>query len=99
MASYTFAAVNAAADVTNLLNSTKASKARVAAVGQETEGKQFNVWYVPSSHHQNWHFKEIQFDVSTDTDTQAVTAELNQSDLAAVTFFGQTKKYYVWWLN
>jgi hypothetical protein len=99
MANYTFAAVNAAADVTTLLNSKKASKARVAAVGQENAGKQFNVWYVPSNHNQNWHFKEIQFDGSTDTDTQAVTTELNQSDLAAVTFFGQTKKYYVWWLK
>jgi hypothetical protein len=99
MSTYTFQAVNAAADVTNLLNTKKASKARVAAVGQENPGKQFNVWYVPSSHNQNWHFKEVQFDVNTDTDTDTVSTELNQSDLAAVTFFGQTKKYYVWWLK
>lgn len=96
---YTFAAVASPADVTNLLKDKKASKARVAAVGQENQPKRFNVWYVPTHHNQNWHFKEISFDLNSDNDTKAVTAELNRSDLAAVTFFGQEKKYYVWWLD
>ena len=39
MSNYVFAAVATAADVTNLLNNKKASKARVAAVGQEDAGE------------------------------------------------------------
>jgi hypothetical protein len=42
MSNYVFAAVATAADVTNLLNNKKASKARVAAVGQEDAAKRFN---------------------------------------------------------
>jgi hypothetical protein len=96
---YTFAAVASAVEVTNLLTNNKASKARVAAVGKENPDKQFNVWYVPSNHNHQWHFKEIQFDLNADTDTKAVTAEIDQSEFAAVTFFGQTNSFYVWWLK
>jgi|tagenome__1003787_1003787.scaffolds.fasta_scaffold19301684_1 adenosine deaminase len=100
MASYKFQAVKTAMDVTNLLKNKRANKAKVAAVGQEPdENKKFNVWYEESHHNQNWQFAEIDFDPTSDTDTDKVTSVLNGSDLAAVTFFGQTRKYYVWWLS
>jgi hypothetical protein len=98
---YTFTAVASPGDVTSLLTSQKASKARVAGVGQEDPAKRFNVWYVPTDHQRNWHFMEIEFDKNSDKDTDAVTTEINKSDLAAVTFLGQFlgqgPKYYVWW--
>ena len=55
--------------------------------------------YTSSSYNQNWHFEEIQLDLASDVDTKAVTAEIDQSYLAAVTLYGQDKKYYVWWRN
>jgi len=96
---YTFAAVASPGDVTHLLKDKRARKARVAAVGQENQHKRFNVLDVPSHDHKDWPFKEGPFYLNSDDDTKAVTKELNKSDLAAVTFFGQEKKYYVWWLD
>ncbi|MCD2191843.1 hypothetical protein LQ327_00360 [Actinomycetospora endophytica] len=98
MPSYHFAAVATAAEVTTLLMNNKASKARVAAVGKDA-GKFFNVWYIPTDHDHHWHFTAVQFDPNTDTDTKSVTDELDDSDFAAVTFFGQDNKYYVWSLK
>lgn len=97
MANYKFAAVGTPAEVATLLQNRNADKARVAAVGQEGVDKKFNVWYTTSSHNENWHFKEVQLDLASDVDTKAVTAETDKSDLAAVTFYGQDKKYYIWW--
>lgn len=99
MSNYAFAAVATTADVTNLLNNKKANKARVAAVGQEDAAKRFNVWYVKSSDHHDWNFSEVPFDKNTATDTDAVTAVLDKSDIAAVAFFGQAQRYYIWWLS
>jgi hypothetical protein len=98
---YTFAAVAKPQDVTDLLRNNKASKARVAAVGQEDPAKRFNVWYVPTQHSKNWQFKEIPFDKTGNTDTDDVTTTLNKSDLAAVAFLGQAPGpgYFVWWLE
>ena len=61
--------------------------------------KRFNVWYVKSSDHHDWNFSEVPFDKNTATDTDAVTAVLDKSDIAAVTFFGQAQRYYIWWLS
>ena len=60
MSSYTFVAVKTAADVTNVLNLNNASKARVAAVGQDSDDAQFNVWY-EKGHNHTWNFTPIDF--------------------------------------
>jgi hypothetical protein len=99
MSSYTFVAVKTAADVTDVLNNNKASKARVAAVGQDDTNAKFNVWYETGGNH-TWTLTPIDFKPPPDdTDTDMVRTTLDGTDIAAVTFYGQDKKYYVWWLK
>jgi hypothetical protein len=54
---------------------------------------------VSSRNTKDWKFSEIDFGKNTATDTGSVRTVLDKSSVAAVTFFGQTKKYYVWWLD
>jgi len=100
MSSWKFEAVADANAVTALLKQKKASKASVAAAGQEPDGKKFQVWYVNSGDDDNkWRFDGIDLDKPADTDADKVTAILKNAREYAVTFYGQDKKYYVWWLK
>lgn len=94
-----FMAVADAQEVTKTLNYNKAKRANVAFAGQEQAGKQYGVWYLPSSHSKHWKLAVVDFDPNSDNDTKAITHILKNSDESTVTFVGQLKKYFVWWLK
>jgi hypothetical protein len=95
---WSFRAVGSTAEVTALLNEKNARTARVAATGQEAQNAKYGVWYVRTNDDDNeWQLSQVAFDLNSTVDTDSVTKILEGSETAAVTFFGQDKKYYVWW--
>ena len=83
--------------VTHKLRQNKAAWARVAALGVEDFGPQFQIWYVESDNSKGWILTPVDSDSSDPDAASAVTEVLNDSETAAVTYSAREESYYVWW--